>query len=114
MILQNWWYTTLLPHRYPEITSLTSDIHADVLIVGGGMTGLSAAAAFIGKGLKVVLIERNILGGSSTGRSAGFLTPDSELELSQLERRFGVDGAKQIWNVPVQGTQLILDRVKRF
>jgi gamma-glutamylputrescine oxidase len=112
MILQNWWFTTLLPHHYPPIRALTKDIKVDVLIVGGGMTGVSAAAAFMGKGLKVALIERNVLGGSSTGRSAGFLTPDSELELSQLERRFGVEGAKSLWNVPVSGVHLITRRVK--
>jgi gamma-glutamylputrescine oxidase len=114
MILQNWWFTSLLPHNYPPIRSLTDELEVDVLVIGGGMTGVSAAAAFIGKGVKVALIERNVLGGSSTGRSAGFLTPDSELELSQLERRFGTKGAVSLWNVPVSGTRLILDRVKRY
>lgn len=89
-------------------------MRADVLVLGGGMTGVSAAAALAGQGLKVVLIERNVLGGSSTGRSAGFLTPDSELELNQLERRFGVEGAKAIWQVPVRGTNLIVDHVRRY
>ena len=114
MILQNWWFTSLLPHEYPPIQSLQKDIQVDVLIVGGGMTGLSAAASFIGKGLKVAVIERNVFGGSSTGRSAGFLTPDSELELNQLERRFGIEGAQKIWNVPVSGIDLIVKRVKEY
>lgn len=114
MILQNWWYTSLLSQKYPPLKSLEKDMHADVLIVGGGMTGLSAAMTFLGKGLKVVLIERNVLGGSSTGRSAGFLTPDSELELHELERRFGVEGAKLLWSVPVRGAKLIVDRVHEY
>ncbi len=114
MILQNWWYTTLLNQEYPKIKPLNSELKADVLIVGGGMTGISAACALMNKGVKVVLIEKNILGGSSTGASAGFLTPDSELELSQLERRYGIEGAKTIWNVPVQGIQLIVERAQKF
>lgn len=114
MVLQNWWFTSLLPHNYSPIQSLTQNIHVDVLIVGGGMTGISAAAAFLGKGLKVALIERNVLGGSSTGRSAGFLTPDSELELSQLERRFGIDGARKIWQVPVEGIRRIVEHVHHY
>jgi gamma-glutamylputrescine oxidase len=54
-----------------------------------------------------------VCGGSSTGRSAGFLTPDSELELSQLVRRFGVEGARTLWEVPVKGIELITDHVRR-
>jgi gamma-glutamylputrescine oxidase len=114
MILQNWWFTSLLPQTYPPIHSLTKDIEVDVLVIGGGMTGVSAAAAFIGKGLKVALIERNVLGGSSTGRSAGFLTPDSELELNQLERRFGPEGAAKLWKVPLAGTNVLLKNVGKY
>jgi gamma-glutamylputrescine oxidase len=47
-----------------------------------------------------VLIEKNIVGGSSSGRSAGFLTPDSELELHQLVRRYGTKAAAEIWDAP--------------
>lgn len=114
MILQNWWFTSLLPHTYPPIRPLTQEIQVDIAILGGGMTGVSAAATLMNRGLRVALIERNVLGGSSTGRSAGFLTPDSELELSQLERRFGIEGAKAIWRVPVRGVELIVDRVKKY
>jgi len=61
-----------------------------------------------------VLLERNICGGSSTGKSAGFLTPDSELELSQLIRRFGAQGARDLWNVPLRGIDLMLSMIKRW
>ncbi len=114
MLLQNWWYTSLLSKPYEKINPLAEHLHCDVLIVGGGMSGVSAAHAFVGKGLKVVLLEKNILGGSSTGKSAGFLTPDSELELSQLIRRFGVNGAKEIWEVPVRGISYIKRNVEQY
>ena len=84
----------------------------DVLIIGGGASGLAAAARFIGTGKKVVLLEKNICGGSSTGKSAGFLTPDSELELSQLIRRFGPTGAKDLWDVPVKGIDRMISLVR--
>lgn len=57
-------------------------------------------------------MERNICGGSSTGKSAGFLTPDSELELSQLIRRFGAKGAKDLWEVPVRGIERMVSLIK--
>lgn len=80
---------------------------ADVLVVGAGAAGLAAANALKGKGRSVVVLERNICGGSSTGKSAGFLTPDSELELSQLLRRFGPGGARDLWECATRGGELI-------
>ncbi len=112
MILQNWWYTTLLGIKDPIEPPLQGDVQADVLIVGAGAAGLSAAYALKDKGLKVVVLEKNICGGSSSGKSAGFLTPDSELELSQLIRRFGAKGAADLWSVPVKGVEMMTARVK--
>jgi gamma-glutamylputrescine oxidase len=113
MIVQNWWFTTLLKSSYKTCPALQKDLKCDVLIIGGGMSGVSAACEFIDKGLKVILIEKNILGGSSSGKSAGFLTPDSELELSQLVRRFGIKGANEIWSAPVKGIDLIVNNVRK-
>src|SRR6187399_1594170 len=114
MINQDWWFTTLLVNRHTYCPPLTRDIECDVLIVGGGFSGISAAAEFLRKGLRVVLIEKNIVGGSSSGRSAGFLTPDSELELHQLVRRYGTKAAAEIWDAPVSGIENIVDVVKTY
>lgn len=112
MINQNWWFTTLLTRQFKYCPPLSTDIKCDVLIVGAGFTGVSAAAEFLGKGLKVVLIDKNIVGGSSAGRSAGFLTPDSELELHQLVRRYGVAAARTIWEMPCRGIDRIVQAIK--
>ncbi|MEO6884071.1 MAG: FAD-binding oxidoreductase [Bacteroidia bacterium] len=114
MILQDWWYTTLLGIERAIQPPLKENIKADVVIVGAGAAGLSAAMAFVGTGLKVVVLEKNICGGSSTGKSAGFLTPDSELELSQLLRRYGVDGARDLWELASSGVDKIVANVKRY
>jgi gamma-glutamylputrescine oxidase len=114
MLVQNWWFTTLLQQKYAVCPPLQKNISCDILIIGAGMSGLSTAAEFINKGLKIVVLEKNILAGSSTGRSAGFLTPDSELELSQLVRRYGIKGANEIWEVPVKGIEYIKKNVERY
>ena len=114
MILQNWWYTTLLGIQEQMRPPLEADLKTDVLVIGGGAAGLSAACRLMHQGLKVILLEKNICGGSSTGKSAGFLTPDSELELSQLIRRFGVKGARELWSVPVRGIEIMLGLVKKY
>jgi len=114
MINQNWWITTLLVGGYKHCPPLTKDIKCDVLVVGGGFSGVAAASQFLRKGLKVVLIDKNIVGGSSSGRSAGFLTPDSELELHQLVRRYGPKAAAEIWEAPCRGIGRIVDTIESF
>lgn len=114
MVLQNWWFTTLLGIDDPIKQPLESDIRADVLVVGAGAAGLSAACFLMNKGLKVVILEKNICGGSSSGKSAGFLTPDSELELSQLIRRFGKKGAADVWSVATSGVKMMAERVHKY
>lgn len=113
MIVQNWWYTTLLGSLDPLQKPLTEHITTDALVVGAGMSGLMAAWRLTLAGRRVVLLDRNICGGSSTGRSAGFLTPDSELELSQILRRYGPERARDLWDAPVRGIELITDAVRR-
>lgn len=112
MVNQNWWITTLMIKEHRYCPPLTKAIKCDVLIVGGGFSGISAAAVFLRKGLSVVVIEKNIIGGSSSGRSAGFLTPDSELELHQLVRRYGARAAAEIWEAPCRGIDRIVGNIK--
>jgi len=46
---------------------------ADVIIVGGGVAGLSTAMQLAQRGQKVIVLEREMLGNGSTGRAAGLL-----------------------------------------
>jgi gamma-glutamylputrescine oxidase len=114
MQLQNWWYTTLLGTEEAMLPFLEGDHQTDVLVVGAGAAGLAAALTLSEAGRKVAILERNVCGGSSTGKSAGFLTPDSELELSQLVRRFGPQGAKDLWECATHGIDLMVGAIRAF
>src|SRR5258706_14462083 len=46
---------------------------ADVIVIGGGVAGLSAAMQLGARGQKVIVLERQSLGCGSTGRAAGLL-----------------------------------------
>jgi len=114
LVNQNWWFTTLLVSKHKHCPPLTRDIKCDVVIVGGGFAGVCAAAQFLRKGLKVVLLDKNIIGGSSSGRSAGFLTPDSELELHQLCRRYGNQAAGEIWEAPCRAIKGLVENIEKY
>ncbi len=112
MFLNDWWYTTLMGTPLKIEPPLRGDVTTDVLIVGAGAAGLAAALQLMDKGLDVTVIDKNVCGGSSTGKSAGFLTPDSELELSQILRRYGRQGAKDLWECAQWGCDRIADVIR--
>ncbi len=93
---------------------LTTNIKTDIVIVGGGMAGLSAAQAFQAKGYSVVLLEKYYCGAGASGKSSGFITPDSEFGLSYLVQVFGPQEAKKLWEFVSGGVEIIRDNIKAF
>ena len=75
----------------------------DAIVIGGGPAGSTAAALIAEKGHKVLLLERDFCGSGASGRSSGFITPDSEMELSDLVRNRGIDRARSLWEFVVAG-----------
>lgn len=72
---------------------------AGVAIVGGGIAGLTLAQELLDRGVRdIVIVEAEFCGAGATGRSSGFITPPSELELSRLVQRFGEDSARRLWD----------------
>ena len=53
---------------------LKQNIETDILIVGGGIAGLSTAYCLLKAGRKVVLIEDGFIGSGETGRTTAHLT----------------------------------------
>ncbi len=97
-----------------KILPCMHDMHADVVIVGGGMSGLSAAQAWQKRGKKVVLLERFYCGAGATGKSSGFITPNAELSLSEMTNRYTADGAFKIWNMISDGVENIRSNIIDF
>ncbi|MCX5922001.1 MAG: FAD-binding oxidoreductase [Candidatus Dependentiae bacterium] len=104
------WYFTkdIKPKR------LTHSFKTDVVIVGGGMAGISAAQSFRKKGQSVVLLEKHFCGSGATGKSTGFITPDSELDLNHFNRKYGPVRAKQLWEFGMAGSQRIENNIKTY
>jgi len=103
------WYTLKEPAMAEK---LQSDVSADVLIVGGGMAGLSCAQKLREVGLSVVLVEKDFCGAGASGKTSGFITPDSEIELSSLLRSYGPEKAKNIWEFVLSGVQVIRKNIE--
>jgi gamma-glutamylputrescine oxidase len=106
-----WYDQRARPRR--ELPPLVGDTRVEIVIVGGGVAGLACAQALNGKGRKVLLLERDFCGSGASGRSSGFITPDSEMELSDLVRNRGLDRARKLWEFVVAGVDGIRANIER-
>jgi glycine/D-amino acid oxidase-like deaminating enzyme len=73
--------------------ALADDLSADVVVLGGGYSGLSTALALRAQGADVVLLERQFAGSGASGRNAGHLTPTIGKDIPTLLRLFGRERA---------------------
>jgi len=78
------------------IVRLDRDFDVDVLIVGGGLTGLSTAISLREQGADVAILERDFVGAGASGRNAGHLTPTIGRDLPTLLRVFGRERASAL------------------
>jgi glycine/D-amino acid oxidase-like deaminating enzyme len=70
---------------------LEARVRADVVVVGGGFTGLSTALHLAERGAAVVLLEAEEPGWGASGRNGGQVNPGLKADPDQVERDFGMD-----------------------
>jgi glycine/D-amino acid oxidase-like deaminating enzyme/nitrite reductase/ring-hydroxylating ferredoxin subunit len=82
----------------PVFEPLDHDTHADAVIVGGGITGLTAAYLLATAGKRVVLLERAGLGEIDSGHTSAHLTMVTDRRLTELVDRLGRPHAQAVWD----------------
>ncbi|MDD9740395.1 FAD-binding oxidoreductase [Marinovum sp. SP66] len=81
----------------PPFAPLQGAVTADVCIVGGGYTGLSAALELARAGRRVVLLEAHRVGFGASGRNGGQLGSGQRVDQQGLERLVGRADAAKYW-----------------
>ncbi len=92
------WYEAALGER-PEYPALDGDSRADVVVVGGGFTGLSAAAHLARAGVDVALIEAHRFGDGASGRNGGQLNTGQRAWPEDMEADLGFTRAKALFDL---------------
>jgi glycine/D-amino acid oxidase-like deaminating enzyme/nitrite reductase/ring-hydroxylating ferredoxin subunit len=90
---QSVWKQMAAPGKFPK---LENDLAVDVAVVGGGITGLTAAVLLARAGKRVALLEAQRLGDGTSGDTTGHLTQILDDRYHQLEKSFGRDATKAI------------------
>ena len=86
-----WWNQN--PTPYP---SLVSRAEGDVVIIGGGITGITLAWTLAAMDVRVVLVDASWIAGSASGRNAGFLMAGPAEPYSELIAMYGRAGARAV------------------
>jgi glycine/D-amino acid oxidase-like deaminating enzyme/nitrite reductase/ring-hydroxylating ferredoxin subunit len=79
----------------PGFAMLQGDVQCDVLVVGGGITGVTLALLLAERGRKVVLLEAGAIGGGATGRSTGNLYVTTAEGLATIASRWDAEIAHE-------------------
>lgn len=77
-------------------TPLEHDAECDVLVIGAGITGLTAAHELKKGGRRVVVIERGDIAHGTTGATTAHVTAMLDGGYAQVERRFGREAASLV------------------
>jgi len=89
-----WWETVGASASGPPPTELPE--RADVAVVGGGYTGLSAARTLAAAGASVVVLEGRTVGWGASSRNGGQVLTGGKLGAPELLRRFGRERARRL------------------
>ena len=96
-----------LQRRFPR---LAGDHATDVLVIGGGISGLSAALELLHRGYRVTVCEANVIGAGTTGGSSGHVDAHPEMGPSQLLKQAGERAGRAFVNMRLQAIDAIEQR----
>ncbi|MES1937057.1 NAD(P)/FAD-dependent oxidoreductase [Salinisphaera hydrothermalis] len=94
-------------------TPLTGARRVDVAVVGGGVTGCSAALNLAERGYSVALVEANRIGWGASGRSGGQILTGFGTGMSTFADALGTEDARRVFEMSREAVNLTVDRIRR-
>jgi gamma-glutamylputrescine oxidase len=96
----------------PGPVRLEDTVRADVCVIGAGFSGLSAALHLAERGYRVVVLEAERVGYGASGRNGGQVGSGQRRDVDMLERSFGRDTARLLWDMAEEAKGLVRSRIE--
>lgn len=104
------WYEASAVAAQPR-PRLTFDLDADVVVIGGGLAGLTVAYESAKRGNSVVVIEARRIGWNASGHNDGVVMPGFAADIGDVIERVGFDDARSLWQLAQGGVDYVRDLV---
>jgi gamma-glutamylputrescine oxidase len=92
---------------------LQGEVEADVCVIGGGFTGVSTALTLAERGMRVALLEQNLISWGASGRNGGQLISGMSGE-SKLSKHWNGKHDELMWNLGYRGHDIIAERIEKY
>lgn len=99
--------------RYKDLDKLDCDKSYDVLIIGGGLTGISCAYNLINSGLNVGVVEQYKIGSSTTSKTTAKINYLQEMVYSYLTNKYSYSVAKKYLRSQLDGISFIINSINK-
>jgi len=97
-----------------EYPTLTDAIKCDVVVVGGGFSGVNTAVELAERGYEVVLIEANRIGWGASGRNGGQIIGGIGHTPERFKKSIGEEGINTIYQMGIEARDIIKERVETY
>ena len=104
------WHAT---ESTPKFDALTGEQTADVVVVGAGITGLTAAALLRERGRSVIVLEKETVAGGETGNTTAHITEAVDARYHYLKRKYSPEDAKLVADASRASIEKIAELIER-
>ena len=104
-----YWLDSPADIAFPQVAE---DLDTEVLVIGGGVTGVTTAWLLARGGRQVTLVERETIGARDSGHTTAHLTYMTDTRLSDLVATISRKSAQLAWQAGHEAMQLIRDAVE--
>ena len=101
-------------HTRTAFPTLTNDISAEVVVVGGGFSGVNTALELAERGIDVALVEANRIGWGASGRNGGQVIGGIGHTPERFRKAIGEEGIRTIYAMGIEARDVIRERVERY
>lgn len=108
---QSYWTDSIKLLKFPK---LEQDLHVDTVIVGGGITGITAAYILAKQGVKVAILEADRLLNGTTGHTTAKVTAQHGLIYDELIKNMGKTKASMYYKANREALHFIKNTIESY